>query len=348
LPTMMLCLLLLLLLCCVDIAVCGGRDGFSIYNKVELVTITLSLLAASIPEELNLSDKKRVMQRRNAHNNRTRRPINSIFKEQGPCYVRRAYRMHSRSFWTLLGFLRPHMKPQPKKNHKRGAKNGFMSQATRLSVALRHFAGGRTNDIALVHGISHTSVHESVWQVVDAVNMCNSLSINYPEDHNQQRQIAAGFKRRSRAGFDVCAGAIDCMLVWIDKPTMRECEKAKVGPRKFFCGRKHKHGVNLQAVCDNEGRFLDIAIGHPASTSEHLCFKTSSLYKKLEGGMLAAGLVLFGDNAYVNNTCMATPFRAVQSGDKDDCNFYHTQVKLQVQLQWPVLYVLTFILFFLQ
>ena len=192
-------------------------------------------------------------------------------------------------------------------------------------MALRYFAGGRTDDIALVHGISHTSVYESVWQIVDAVNMCNELSINYPEDHNTQRGIAEGFKRRSRAGFDCCAGAIDCMLVWIDKPFGRECDRAEVGPRKFFFGRKHEYGVNLQAVCDSEGRFLDIYIGHPASTADYLCFKTSSLYKKLEAGILAAGLFLFGDAAYVNNTYMVAPWRGVRSGDKDDFNFYHSQ-----------------------
>jgi len=180
------------------------------------------------------------------------------------------------------------------------------------------------DDIALVHGISHTSVYESVWQIVDAVNMCNKLSINYPENH-KERMIADGFKKRSRAGFDCCAGAIDCMLVWIDKPFGHECDRAEVGPRKFFCGRKHKYGVNLQAVCDSEGRFLDIYIGHPASTADYLCFKMSSLYKKLEAGILDAGLVLFGNAVYVNNTYMVAPWRGVRSGDKDDFNFYHLQ-----------------------
>jgi len=314
-------LLLLLLFGVVDAVVCGRTDGFSVLNKVEFLTITLSLLAASAPCDLGISEPPKLTQRRSAHNNRTRRPINSMFKEQGPIYVRRAYRMHSRSFWTLLSSLCPHLKEQPREA-KRGAKNGFTSHATRLSVALRYFAGGRTDDIALVHGISHTAVYQSVWQIVDAVNKCNEkLGIQHPTDHDEQRKIAQGFKRRSRTGFDICDGAIDCMLVWIDKPTVRECDKSEVGPRKFFCGRKHKCGVNLQAVCDSEGRFLDVSIGHPASTADWLCFKTSSLYKKLESGLLAGGLVLFGDNVYVNNAHMAVPWRNTRGSDKDNYNF---------------------------
>jgi len=64
---------------------------------------------------------------------------------------------------------------------------------------------------------------------------------------------------------------------------------------------------------------LDISIGHPASAS--LCDSLENVE-----GFLATGLILFGDNAHVNTACMATPFKAVKSSDKDDYNFYHSQV----------------------
>ena len=136
-----------------------------------------------------------------------------------------------------------------------------------------------------------------------------------------------GFKEKSKVGFSCCAGCIDGMLLWIEKPNDFECQRANCGSKKFFCGRKHKFGLNMQAVCDHEGRFLDVSIAHPASTSDHLCFATSTLKEKLERrGFLSPGLCLFGDNAYVNTNYMATPFRSVKSGAKDDYNFYHSQV----------------------
>jgi hypothetical protein len=118
------------------------------------------------------------------------------------------------------------------------------------------------------------------------------------------------------------------MLLWIERPTEYEALLAQCGPKKFFCGRKHKFGLNLQGTCDSECRFLDVAIGHPASTSDFLAFTTTKLYRQLEGpGFLAKGLAIFGDSAYVNNGYFVTPFPNVSSGSKDDFNYYHSQVK---------------------
>jgi len=56
------------------------------------------------------------------------------------------------------------------KKNNNGAANGFIPKSIRLSCALRYFAGGAVDDIAVVHGISNTEVHDSVWFIVDAVN----------------------------------------------------------------------------------------------------------------------------------------------------------------------------------
>jgi hypothetical protein len=147
-----------------------------------------------------------------------------------------------------------------------------------LSAALRYFAGGRPDDIVLVHGISNSEVFNSVWKVVDAVNSCKELTIRFPKNHKEQRDIARGFEEKSDAGFTMCAGCLDGMLEWMEKPTAAVCEEAKCGPMKFMCGRKKKFGLNLQGVCGVEGRFIDVSIGHPASTSDYLAFSTSKLY----------------------------------------------------------------------
>ena len=67
----------------------------------------------------------------------------------------------------------------------------------------------------------------------------------------------------------------------------------------------------LQAACDVEGCFLDISIGHPGSTSDHLAFSTSPLFCRVEEmGFLAEGLCLFGDLACVNTGYMAAPHKS--------------------------------------
>jgi hypothetical protein len=240
--------------------------------------------------------------------------------------------MHGTSFWALLNILDPYLQCEesglPMFNVERGAKNGRISKSIRLSAALRYFAGGeRTEDICLVHGISHTEVFRSVWKVVNAVNRCPQLAFSFPRQHSKQKAIAKGFKSVSKAGFGCCVGAVDGMLVWLEKPFERDCDIAQVGPKKFLCGRKKKFGFNLQGVCDHLGRFLDVCIGHPASTSDFLAFSISPLFSKLEEeGFLYPGLCLFGDNAYCNTNYMATPYKGIRSGTKDDYNFYHSQV----------------------
>lgn len=299
------------------------------------VVMSQALMAEELPADLGIDEEEEKDETVGpSHRTRTRRPVNSIFQEQGPIYVRRAYRMHANSFWDLHELTKDRIGNPERvavgstKTHRNGARNGLITSSIRLSAAIRYFAGGRPDDIALVHGISHTEVYNSVWKVVDAVNSCPKLDIVYPEDAESQWAIAAEFQKKSAAGFSNCAGAIDGMLIWFDKPTREWSKTAGVGRKKFFCGRKKKFGVNLQGVCDVNGVLLDLFIGHPAATSDHLSFATSSLYDRLENhNLLAEGLCLYGDNAYVNAPYMATPFSNVRSGSKDDYNFYHSQVR---------------------
>ena len=278
---------------------------------------------------------------------RRRKPMTEIFRELGPSLTRRAYRMTEESFWSLYSILEPFLKERcssetnsesSKKNHRNGAKNGLIPLTTRLSVAIRFYAGGRPEDIMLVHGISFGEVYHSVWLVADAINSCSNLAFRYPDSHTAQRAVATEFEKKSKVNFKCCAGAIDCMLLWLEKPEENCCEEAKVGSKKFYCGRKKKFGLCMQAVADAHSRFLDVSIGHPGSTGDFLAFSTSSVFYKLEKpSFLASGLCLFGDNAYVNTRYMATPYKSVKSGAKDDYNFYHSQIQINIECSFGML-----------
>ena len=193
-------------------------------------------------------------------------------------------------------------------------------------------AGGSVLDIALVHGVSPTEVYTSLWIVVDAIHECPDLEISFPSSHHEQIEIAKRFRDKSYAGFDCCVGAIDGILIWIERPSPKESMAARVGVKKFYCGRKKKFGFNMQAMCDSEGKFLDVCIAHPGSTSDYLAFVTSPLYFKLEDdSFLAPGLAVFGDNAYVANRYMVTPFKNVTSGAKDAFNYYQSQLRINIE-----------------
>ena len=171
-----------------------------------------------------------------------------------------------------------------------------MDLTVRLACALRFFAGGEAYDISVMFGVSHSSVFESIDIVVEAINKCKQLHISFPRDHGRQREIARGFRAKSpTAHFNRVVGCIDGMLIWMHKPSQAECEEEGVDETKFFCGRKHKFGLNLQAVCDHKRRFLEINLDYGAASSDQLAFEVTRFRQLLEQeGFLANGLVLFG------------------------------------------------------
>ena len=156
---------------------------------------------------------------------RTRKPIQAIFNELGETHTRRAYRMDQDAFWRLVKLLDPHIKLEvdtqegSRKRKRRGATNGFISNAARVSLTIRYFAGGSPYDLMITHGVSHSEVYNSIWKVVDAVNSCPELAITFPTCHAKQRELASGFYSVSAAGFDSVVAAVDrmeCLFGLID------------------------------------------------------------------------------------------------------------------------------------
>lgn len=251
--------------------------------------------------------------------------------------------MNKASFWRLVDILEPHLKT---KKRKRGATpNGDILPSLRVSMAIRYFAGGDSVDIAPLHGVPPNEVLSSVDKIINAVHRADELSIHFPEHYNDQQRVADAFKRKSAIGFGNCVGAIDGILVWTNKPTSFDLNLLGFGPKKFFCGRKNKYGLNMQGICDADGRFLDYKIRHPGATADYLAFTTSSIFDKIQKGskvhqghpFLKPGLSLYGDNAYVNSDFMSVPFRAVTSGPKDAYNFFQSQLRINIECAFGML-----------
>jgi hypothetical protein len=270
---------------------------------------------------------------------RKRRTVEEVFEILGGQYFKRAFRMTYKSFKKLSTMLRGHVVSAAKKqpSRSRHCPNGAISAELRLACALRYFAGGSPLDIIGLLGVGHTDILDSVWFVVDAVNMHPNFKLQYTACAEKQAAIAAEFLSKSAAGFDCCAGAIDGILIWIHRPTERECKKLGVSSGKFFCARKNKFGLNCQAVSDARGRILDMSIVFPGTTSDVLSFEGSTLFQRLEAGLLSPNLCLFGDNAYLNSTYMATPYAGVSLDvPRDAYNFYHSQLRIRVECSFGI------------
>jgi hypothetical protein len=69
-----------------------------------------------------------------------------------------------------------------------------------------------------------------------------------------------------------------------------------------------------------------------------MAFLRSNLHLSLtRPGFLSEGLVIFGDNAYVSTEYMVTPYKNVRAGPKDDFNFFHSQLRINIERAFGML-----------
>jgi hypothetical protein len=129
---------------------------------------------------------------------RQRRSVGAVYQSLGRRFFRRAYRMSYDSFWVLHSKIENEIMNAVENRctntgeyfDPRNAPpvlNGAISTSVRLAVAIRYFAGGSPYDLCSVYGISYSSVLESVWIMVDAVNNHKEFHIVYPSSHEEQK-----------------------------------------------------------------------------------------------------------------------------------------------------------------
>jgi DDE superfamily endonuclease len=270
---------------------------------------------------------------------RSRKSVQEVYESLGDVDFRKTYRMSYATFTKLASMLEDGIiKSTGAVGNAHHYTNGYISPDVRLAIAIGYFAGGRLYDLMTTYNVGHTDARKSVWDVVQAVNhYCDQLKIEYPTDHDEQRKIAVEFEKKSKAGFKGCAGCIDGVLIWMSCPSKEECEKTGVGAAKYYCARKAKYGLNLQAVCDVKRKFLDLSITQGGASSDYVAFQSSELRQKLDNNLLAPELHLFGDNAYVNERYMATPYTRVKDGPKDDYNYFHSNVRINIECAFGML-----------
>ena len=268
---------------------------------------------------------------------RKRREIDDHFDSLGTYLFRRMYRMHKVDFEKLYHMLLPAL-PNGNIRTRGATPNGDISLKTRLAMALRFCAGGDRMDIAATHVVHPLEVYKSLWMVVDAINETPSLDIEFPANHDKQQQLADEFASKSKADITQCCAAVDGMLIWTHMPT-EKMDDLGVGPAKFYDGRKKKFGLTMQGTCDARKRFLDIYIAHPGSAGDFTVWLDCPLrrYQLELEGFLKEGLVLFGDNAYINTPYMVTPFKGNTTDAQDAYNFYHSQLRIHIECAFGML-----------
>ncbi|XP_052067175.1 putative nuclease HARBI1 [Mytilus californianus] len=108
------------------------------------------------------------------------------------------------------------------------------------------------------------------------------------------------------AGFPNVTACIDGTHIRITGPSIDE---------PVFVNRKGIHSINVQAICDHEGRFTNISARWPGSAHDSHVFRTSAIGQHLENGYQGVGQgVLLGDSGYPCRQFLLTPYRQPAAG----------------------------------
>jgi hypothetical protein len=143
------------------------------------------------------------------------------------------------TFTCVATILRPYILAIAASGTPRFSPNGTISPDVRL-------AGGSFYDIMTrTYGIGHTDTVNSCWYVVDAVNEHPDFGIQYPNNHVAQHSIAAGLQRVSGANFQCCAGVIVGILIWIYRPSQKDCNDCWVRCREILLWTKEEIWTEL-------------------------------------------------------------------------------------------------------
>ncbi|XP_056451870.1 putative nuclease HARBI1 [Gadus chalcogrammus] len=178
----------------------------------------------------------------------------------------------------------------------------------------------------LAHGLSYRvvsrvcnvpkpTVHRIVHRV--AQNILDNLgrAISFPPTANLPA-VGQGFANISGTpAFHNVVGAIDGSHIRIKPPQHQRLD---------YLNYKGFYSVNMQAICDSNGRFLDIYVGYPGSVHDTRVMKNSTFYTARR--YPPAGYILLGDGGYPcleTPICLITPFKEPVQGQVQQRFNYH-------------------------
>jgi hypothetical protein len=104
----------------------------------------------------------------------------------------------------------------------------------------------------------------------------------------------------------------------------------------FMSGHYGMFGLNCQAVCNANEKFLFFGVVAPGKTNDNVAFEYCTKLKEVIAS-LPYGLFLIGDAAHTSNERMMVPLIGSQSSDAVNhaFNFYLGQVHIRVEMAFP-------------
>jgi len=204
-----------------------------------------------------------------------------------------------------------------------------------LAVTSRWLASSHSLDLEDIYGVEANSVFGIIRRTVESLDEVLKLDPFDPWDVIQCGALAESMFIRSKQTVAKCIGALDGMCVRIYRPRERE-----VGNPLHFLNRKGFFGINLQAICNAERKFIWFGMDAAGGTHDSLAFKLSELGSRLANQEFPDGFWFAGDDAYACTMSLLAPFlKQSQRGhkEKDNYNFYQSRCRINVECAFGIL-----------
>jgi hypothetical protein len=245
-----------------------------------------------------------------------------------PTAFSRLYRMEYASFVKLCALLDPII--------LRFQRQGRKAIATEvvLHCTLRWLAGGSYLDIRISAGISIPSFYQCVHRCINAILFCESLAYKFPSQKEDIEMAAQSFMEIStNHTIKGCVACVDGFLLKIQTSAAKDTGNVK----SYFSGHYQAYGINIQAACDHECRFLHVCVAAPGGVNDISAYRKTPLHEIVRN--LPVGRYIIGDNAYVCTEHLLTPFSGNQKREaqKDTYNFYVSQLRMRIEMAFGLM-----------
>ncbi|KAF3901799.1 hypothetical protein AA313_de0205720 [Arthrobotrys entomopaga] len=175
-----------------------------------------------------------------------------------------------------------------------------------LGATLRRFGGhGDVMQVAQLFGIGDGTVSEYTDRVCTALLELFTTEVRWSTEEEQTKMKARLRGSPKSKAWEDCIGFIDGTLVPFNSKPGFPMDIAS----GFFNRRKHRYGMAVTVVCDDQNRILHFTCLFPGSAHDSRAFKATDLYQHPDNYFSNRHQYLVGDQAYALSSRMITPFK---------------------------------------
>ncbi|XP_061195355.1 putative nuclease HARBI1 [Saccostrea echinata] len=188
-------------------------------------------------------------------------------------------------------------------------------------LALRFYASGSFLEvIGDTMGVDKGTVSRAVNDVTNALIAKKDQFLKWPNQEDMSKAKRIFF---TRGGFPGVIGCIDGTHIRIQAPSDDE---------PTYVNRKGWHSINVQAICDHEGKFINIDAQWPGSSHDSHIFRASEVCAFLENTHrgIEDGFLL-GDSGYACSKFLLTPYLHPSTPAQEAYNSAHCQTRTTIE-----------------